>query len=381
MNPLALAFPIRMTPIVLAGLAAGLLVGASTRLAQERAPADAAPARAKLAFEPAAGTDLGKTFERRVSLARVSQTIVVGGERTEQLEGLYEIDETLRLDIVDTFAGVSGGKVRERERRTLEARSTYEERQSDPLREDVQRVAFESASDLVGRTVVFRRAADELRPVASFADEAQPGPDAALAAGLVEDTDFAALLPGTGAPLAIGATWSVPAGALRSVLAPGGDLQLAPVGELPQGMTSGADTDFSAWLDESEGVALEGKFLATLVGLEHVDGDVLARIELELSVTSRQDQTAKARALAQELPQGDDADEVAIDFVEIALALDGDAELVWNASRGLPHSFELQAALALVIDTGMTVTVEGSPLEVEESTELAGSVALTTATR
>lgn len=328
-----------------------------------------------IAFAPAAGAELGKTFERRVELARKSQTVVMGGTETRELENVYELDDTLRLEVADTYVATASGRLDVLERRYINAVSNYAERQSDELQEGLQSIELEARSGLIGRTVMFRHDEPSGETATSFASDSADAPRKLLA-DLVPDTDLTCLLPKR--PVSPGKSWSIPLDQLRAVLAPGGNLHLeADPKELPRGLETGATTDFSAWLDD-----LEGQALGTFEGLEDAHGHALARIAVQLSITSKQDQTLKARALASEL-SGDlgAGEDVYFDFLEVSLALEGNGVLLWDTTTGLPHSFELEGALGIVIDTGMTVTVDDTQLEIEESSALAGSLELTLSTQ
>ena len=84
---------------------------------------------------------------------------------------------------------------------------------------------------------------------------------------------------------------------------------------------------------------------------------------------------ARPRAVATELP--DEAGEMEVGSMDLALELEGEGTLLWNLSAGCAHSFEMTSDFGLQMDIAMSISASGMDMDIEQSMEFSGSLTST----
>jgi len=300
------------------------------------------PSERELAFQPAAGATVQKTFTERTSWTLDSMTLIYeDGEvamTPPELTGVAE----LRLVVLDTYGAVDGGVplVLRREFDTVEARSTIEidvEGASEDLELDL-------SSELEKQKVVFTR--DTPRDEAEAKFEGEEHAASELLRGLREDLDLRGFLPS--ADVGVEDWWEVDVAKLGDVLAAGGDLALAP--------DAGADLD-SEHLQADQvvatalvrlGEARDGRSgEATLTWKEtKTDGErELAVIAIEIGATAKGALGERLRHML--AAAGADAADRTLTMEWTA---EGEGTLTWDLTAGRFESLELALEVEIVVE-------------------------------
>ncbi|QDU65073.1 hypothetical protein [Engelhardtia mirabilis] len=290
-----------------------------------------------LHFAPAEGLELVKTFNEATTWTLDEVTQFVGGEETpvQGLDG-FDCDFERNFEFVDSFGAMVDGELRGLRREVRAAFVSADMEMVSPL--GTLPLEFAATSDLVGETIVFRNDDEADEMVVELASGEVPS----SLEGVDIDADLRALLPDAGAEL--GDSWVVDNDRLGSLFMPGGDLALLPdsIPELPGGggMES---TDLVA----SAQLALafpwrvtEGTAEAEWTGTTEEDGHELITIKLEFDLELAADRTELVRAMCESNGLETDREDL---LIEMAWTLEGQGELVWDATAG--HFASLQVDL------------------------------------
>ena len=221
-----------------------------------------APAFDRLAWTPAPGSVLERSFESELALAVESVEVLFNGvDRTpeEQLEALPRTTRSQRIVVRDGLDGVGPFWPTRMTRRFLEAEraTTTALGEAQPQPEEPRR------SPLVDQEVVFLWLDEEGAHRKLYVGERG---EAALLEGLEEDLDLRGLLPR--GSIEVDERWRVDPRALGPWLRPGGDLALA------------ADAE-SGRIEEMLRRTLVGELWATYAGVREEDGRRLGVVRLE----------------------------------------------------------------------------------------------------
>lgn len=148
------------------------------------------------------------------------------------------------------------------------------------------------------------------------------------------DVDLLALLPS--GEVAPGDSWEIEVSKMRDVLAPSGDIGLAPEDEgvFPRMMEVGTGGDLADVL----GNRLTGSATATYSGEREVDGRQLAVIELKVDLESKRDRTGTYR---QRMPREERQEASNLKHVTVTYGLVGTGELLWDLEAGHFDNFDL----------------------------------------
>jgi hypothetical protein len=220
-----------------------------------------------------------------------------------------------------------------------------------------------SASPLQGRSVVLTWVEPEREWSRAWkAIDA----DEAWLAGVRGDMDMLALLP----PRAVreGESWEVPTSALRDVLAPGGDLTLAPRGSGPFGRTMelGAGGDLADVLGET----IEGSARATFTGVREADGVRLGVIALELEIASERD---RSQAYLAATPAAERREASELVSASVRYRLQGRGELLWDLDAAHMRSFTLSGPETVELSVEKRWTNVPEPFRVRQTSRFSGT--------
>ena len=343
--------------ILLAALAAPAFLSASDR-------------KDSPTFGPKAGSRVTKTFETRTDMELDSFSLAVNGQDLGGMMGNIEvaIRSTLNVAVTDVYVAVADGRPTELRRNYDDLGSDVSLNMSADMAEGGGDQSFSSVSDLEGRTVVFRWNADNGDYDATFEEE---GGDDTLLDGLREDMDLRVFLPTS--EIAEGEQWSVDIKNLQSIIAPGGDLGMAPEGE---------DTDMEQFEDlfgpdfiATVSDLFDGTCVCTYKGTREVDGASLAEIDVEIKVTSNADLSEMITQFIEKMSESfGEAPEFSLDQADLDFEYEGSGVLLWNAAAARAQSFALQGDATVAVDVTISGDMEGEEGKAEFSVEMSGSM-------
>ena len=191
--------------------------------------------------------------------------------------------------------------------------------------------------------------------------------------GLLEDTDFRALLPH--GEVSEGDEWEIDISKLQGILAPGGDTLLIPeeAGEDPDssmGMGSSDMGDLNDYFNED----LEGEFIAVFDGMQKTDDGEFAAIKFTFEVSNAIDITERVQESLEdgELPEG--VGEMEIEHVDLEVAYEGEGIMLWDLKAGHFHSYEASGDFEMLTDQGMLIEAMGQEMAIEQTMEFSGSL-------
>lgn len=322
-----------------------------------------APNAERIAFRPAAGTALTKSFAVKQEFTLEDSEIKINGSVQKQPDDV-EMSMTMKTNVVlaDVFAAVDGERVT-RLSRTYETLSGNGNMTTDMGAFGSNSRDLELESELEGQAVVF-----EWDPTAAAYTPRfeKDGGKKDLLTGLVEDFDLRGFLP----PSAVepGTTWKVDVVALRNVLAPGTGHALRPkrggserMSEMVQG-----NSDFAQLFAGSAAREFDARF----EGLREADGRRIGVISLSGKISADYDTTEAARRGAQKPASGDAVPDFQKVGVRVEIELSG--ELEWDLDGGHARSLKVQGNERLMQSTDLFQEYGGNRLRVEDSSTLAG---------
>ena len=310
----------------------------------------------KIAFTPAEGVSVTKTFLTTTSMEVDDMTMLMNGGPGPMQEMEMTMDMTQTVTVTDEYISMADGQPKKLAR-------TFDVISSD-LEMDInaagqaQSPTGAGTSPLQDSTVVFTWNAENEEY------------DVAFAEGVTEDMDLRGLLPK--GELAEGDSYEIDLANFSNILAPGGNLSLEMEvdGEMSgAGMDPEMMTDFSKFFEEM----LEGDASGKYVGTRDVDGVKVAVIEIEVEINASADMSELAAESmgGEEVPEGV---EMSIDRMDVELVYTGSGELLWNMAKGVVHSFEIDAEMEMNTDMAMAVSMGGNEMEITMEMMMSGSV-------
>jgi len=320
----------------------------------------------EILFAPASGLRLEKTFEVSVVSAIDDMEVVVNGNPMPAPPMEVETTQANTITVTDSYVKAEDSRVLVLERTYNELGGDVALSMEHPMQGPVEQ-EMASISDLEGTTVIFHWNAEEEVYEAEFSED-NADEDEELLEGLDQDMDFVAFLPD--GPVSVDDSWSFPASAISSVLAPGGYLSMLPE-EVSAEMESSAGLDFSRQLGD-----LEGDCTATYTGSKKTDEGVMAFISLTIEASSTRDITEfMAEAVRNSAEQLKAANmEQEIQSADASFEFDLTGELIWNVDGGHFESIELAGSTDIVIDLAMAMTVMGKSMDMENAIYSSGEI-------
>lgn len=337
------------------------LIAAPALLAFRTAPA-------KVAFAPAEGSVVTKTFESVVELTLDQMSMTLNGGESPMMPDM-DMSMTSKLKVMVTDEYVA---LRENAPKTL--RRTFDElANSMSMSMQVEMMGnsnnsdktVDSESELEGKTVVFTWNEDEGKYTKRFDPE---GDDAEQLEGVLEDMDLRALLPK--GEVAEGDTWNIDVKGLLPILSPGGDLKLLPTetGDMMDGGMPGVGS-MSDWIGE----LLEGEATGTFSGMREIDGVNVAVIKIEVDIESARDMTEIVLAALEDAEMPPEM-QMEFEHVDVEFELEGEGELLWDPAAGRARSFHMSGPTGVTMDMGMSIEVPGQGnMAIEQVMEMTGT--------
>ena len=325
------------------------------------------------AFHPEEGSSIERTFGTELDMQLDSYSVQVNGEDMTAMMGEFELSirTEQEIGVTDTFASLGDGRPVKLERTfdSLEG-STVVSSASMVGQEDQ---SFSSASELEGKTVVFKWNDEDEEFVVTWEDGEE---DDELLGGLTEDMDLRVLLPEE--EVSKGDTWTVDLSELAALATPGGNLQLVPE-EMEQ--AEGMDTDFLDDIREEFGEQFadlfDGECTCTFKELREDEGEQIAEITVEIEIASAANVADMLMDVIDKMSSqfGGDAPEVDIEAADINLDFDGEGTLFWNLSAGHARSFEVSGDALFSVDIAVAIEAPDGQQSIEASIEMSGSYA------
>jgi hypothetical protein len=296
-----------------------------------------APPEDSVVFAVASGTSVRKSIDCSMELELDGVLMTLGDqELPEAMAEAFDISfsEVDTYVVLDEYRAVADGRPKEllRSFETLEEHEVNHRSMPGSEPEDTDETR---ESELVGHTLRFAWNEESESYDVTWVGEAG---DEELLAGLEEDMDMRALLPG--GPVSAGDTWELECKAVLGAMPPGGRL--------------GFPEDDEDEFDFEE--AFEGTAGATYAGIREEDGVRLAVIEIELE--GKAETTKEEEGATQ----------------EFVLAVECDYELLWDLAAGHARSLEVTGGIGAAILISSKVEVEGQVVPLEIEIELSGEI-------
>lgn len=327
----------------------------------------------EITFSVSSGTTLTKTFEVTTDVTMDSFDMTMNGQEPPMLPSM---DLSLRNEVTmvfeDTYKGVSDGRPtsvsRTYETLSGEGESTMEmEIMGETQNEDSSAVM---SSVLEGESVEFEwdekaESYTTVLPDGSALEEDD-------VEGLLEDTDFRALLPDD--EVSEGDEWEIDISKLQGILSPGGNLLLVPEETEDAGSAMGMGSNDMGDLNDYFNEDCEGEFTAVFDGLQKTDDGEFAAIKFTFEISNAIDITERVQESLEDsdLPEG--VGEMEVEHVDLEVAYEGEGILLWDLKAGHFHSYEASGEFEMLTDQGMLIEAMGQEMAIEQTMEFSGSL-------
>ena len=328
----------------------------------------------EIAFSVSSGTTLTKTFEITRDITLDESSTTMDGQENPMIGSM---DMNIRMEstvvIEDTYEDVADGRPISLSRTFETLSGEGESAMEMEVMGETQNMdtALVMSSVLEGESVEFKW--DEKAESYSIVLPDDSALEEEETEGLLEDTDFRALLPDD--EVSEGDEWEIDISALQSILAPGGNTLLTPEetedADASMGMGGGNDMgDLSDFFNED----CEGEFTAIFDGMQKTDDGEFAAIKFTFEISNAIDLTEQAQEdfEGEELPEG--VNEMQVEHVDIEVAYEGEGILLWDLKAGHFHSYEASGEFEQLVDTGMLIEAMGREISIEQSMEFSGSL-------
>ena len=330
------------------------------------------PRGTEISFGLEGGSSVTKTFSSEISMTLDDMQMTMNGQEPPMMPEMdLSVTVVNEIEISDEYISVRAGMPLEIER-TFDSLSMDTEMAMEiDMMGQVQseEIPTTASSELEGTTVTFKWDADEEEYVITFTDGEG---DEDLLEGLTADMDFRSLLPD--GEVDVDDQWEVDIPAFAAVLAPGGNLKLIPE-NVDAGMM-GMNSNFgstSDWFQED----VEGQVIATFTGTrESDDGVALAVIEITVEIENAVDMTDMMLEAMDEADLPPEVQDMEIDHMDIEVAIEAEATLMWNLEEGRAESFELSGDFEFIMDMGMAISTQGMEMEMEQVMEMSGTMTI-----
>ena len=296
------------------------------------APKAAAPGMLHIAFEPAPGTRLTKSFT--LSQGLVMQDITLGNKGANELsQQQLELSTEQVVRVEDEYTRSAAGRPAEL-RRVFQAVTLQADIEFADGSGSTGKSRLEAASPLQPSQSVFFTWVPEEKNYGAYYDAAESAEE--YLSLLAEDLDLRALLPDH--DVHAGETWEIDPHKLVDVVAPGG--------RIPLRFTKGGDSFFIRSLMTGVGAATaelfggeaNGKVVARCDGARTEKDAELATIALDVDIDLDRDQKNLAQ---RSMTRAELQDGYYVGEASIKWKLTGRGELVWNLGAGRFESFTL----------------------------------------
>jgi hypothetical protein len=278
---------------------------------------------------------------------------------------------TNKVDVTDVYAAVADGRPKKLVRTFDSMAQNMHFDISGPMADGSGPPAFDSASELEGKTVTFTWNDEKSDYDVAFAEKEG---DASLLEGLFEDMDLRVFLPAK--EVAEDETWEVPLSALESLFSPGGDLKLRPEGvEVDEEQIEAFKELFANFHDDLEDL-FSGECVCTYEGSRDEGGTRVAEISVSLEVAGTIDLSEVIQKVIEAAGEqaGQPIPPISLDTADLNLDFDGAGTLLWDLAAGRVHSFTIQGDASIGVDVVVGIEVEGESHGFDASIEMTGTV-------
>jgi hypothetical protein len=327
----------------------------------------------EIAFNVSSGTTLTKTFEVTTDVTMDSFDMTMNGQEPPMMPSM---DLTLRSEasmvFEDTYSAVSDG-------RPTSISRTYEtlggESESAMEMEIMGETQNEGSSAVMssvleGESVEFNWD-EKAESYAIVLPDGSPLEEED-AEGLLEDTDFRALLPD--GEVSEGDEWEIDISKLRGILSPGGNTLLIPEETEEDASSMGMGSNDMGDLNDYFNEDCEGEFTAVFDGMQKTDDGEFAAIKFTFEISNAVDITERVQESLEggELPEG--VGEMEVEHVDLEVAYEGEGVMLWDLKAGHFHSYEASGDFEMLTDQGMLIEAMGQEMAIEQTMEFSGSL-------
>ncbi|MEX1025888.1 MAG: hypothetical protein WD226_12515 [Planctomycetota bacterium] len=323
----------------------------------------------QLAFAPAEGKELTKTFTTTSDLMLQDLSLTADGQDLTELFGAIEasLESENVVVVTDVYAAMDDGRPKRLERTfdSLSATTSISASAAGEGSDDTSEID----SPLEGETVVFTWNPELSEYDVRYADDSAG--DEALLAGLSEDMDLRAFLPGR--EIEVGDSWEIELEQLGSTLMPGGNLGWG--GDEVDSM------DFDAFAEMFEdgfaGLAddlLHGTCTLTFASLSDVEGIKIANMDLTIEIDGTADMSQLLTESIEEIvEQQDVAPDITVQRADVFLEFSGEGKLAWNLTAGHAHSLYVTGDLVVGCEIAVDAEMDGQGGSIEALGEVVGT--------
>jgi len=335
----------------------------------------ALPTRDTIAFAPEDGTSVTVTFLTTSEMTLDDMQMLMNGQENAMMPSIeMDMITTTENQFTDTYERMAKGQPA-RLKRTYDSIQTAingETTMEMMGEEQSEDLAGSGTSELEGVSVLFNLKDGEY--IKSW-PEGEEGDDELLE-DLLEDVSLRRMLPE--GDVSEGESWDIDLSIMLDLLAPGGDLSLEL--EMEGGdnaMSLGPDTDMMSDIREMLGGNMDGAITGKLTGYRDVEGARVAVIEIDIEVDCTTDMVDMMREKIEESLPPEAGVEVDLSSVDVSYVMEGDGELLWNASAGHIAGVSLEMEVAMSMEMAMGMDAGGQQMDMEMAMEMSGTTEVT----
>ena len=334
----------------------------------------ALPTRDTISFAPAEGTSVTSTYTTSTEMTLDDMAVLMNGEENPMMPSIeMDMVSTMEIEVSDTYVSMADGEPKSLKRTydTVQANITGETTMDMMGEAQNESILGGGTSALEGETVLFSLKDGEYSKAWPEGAEA----DDDLLEGLEEDISLRGMLPTS--KVAEGESWDIELDTLLDIMAPGGDLSMkmemdGQEGSMNMGPDANMLNDFRTLLSGD----ISGSFTGKLSGYREVDGAKLAVIEIELEVDCATDMIETMREQMQESLPPDAGVTMDVSTADVSYIMEGEGELLWNASAGHIAGMTFEAEVAMGMETTMGIDAGGMQMDMEMNMEMSGATTL-----
>ena len=333
----------------------------------------ALPTRDTISFAPADGTSVTSTYTTSTEMTLDDMAVLMNGEENPMMPSIeMDMVSAMEIEVSDTYVSMADGEPKSLKRtyNTVQANITGETAMDMMGEAQNESILGSGTSALEGETVLFSLKDGEYSKAWPEGAEA----DDELLEGLLEDISLRGMLP-TG-EVAEGESWDIELDTLLDLMAPGGDLSMEMEMDGQDSMSMGPDANMMSDLRKLLSGNLSGSFTGKLSGYREVDGAKLAVIEIELEIDCATDMIETIREQMQESLPPDAGVTMDVSTADVSYIMEGEGELLWNASAGHIAGMTFEAEVAMGMETTMGIDAGGMQMDMEMNMEMSGATTL-----
>jgi hypothetical protein len=333
----------------------------------------ALPTRDTISFAPADGTSVTSTYTTSTEMTLDDMAVLMNGEENPMMPSIeMDMVSAMEIEVSDTYVSMADGEPKSLKRtyNTVQSNITGETAMDMMGEAQNESILGSGTSALEGETVLFSLKDGEYSKAWPEGAEA----DDELLEGLLEDISLRGMLP-TG-EVAEGESWDIELDTLLDLMAPGGDLSMEMEMDGQDSMSMGPDANMMSDLRKLLSGNLSGSFTGKLSGYREVDGAKLAVIEIELEIDCATDMIETIREQMQESLPPDAGVTMDVSTADVSYIMEGEGELLWNASAGHIAGITFEAEVAMGMETTMGIDAGGMQMDMEMNMEMSGATTL-----